>query len=152
MEDVTRGFNHTILCMGQAGVGKTTRLFGRFAWAASCQPGPCCLLTAILRQVLDYGDSRLGSIQIGLSFWEVCGDEVRPAAATCPRPTKGNATGRTAIEHAACHTLVESSLCVLSFRAAQRLLPTSGRMCVGALLGNTPRRGGALSQTSYMDA
>lgn len=77
MEDISRGFNHTIMCMGQTGAGKTTRLFGRFAWAASAQAGPCCLLTAILRLVLDISDARLGAIQLGLSFWEVVGDEVR---------------------------------------------------------------------------
>eukprot|EP00892_Ulva_mutabilis_P001593 jgi/Ulvmu1/11434/UM076_0008.1 len=76
MADICKGFNHTIMCMGQAGAGKSTRLFGRFAWPASSHPGPCCLLTAITQHVLDFCDARIGVFQVGLSFWEIVNDEV----------------------------------------------------------------------------
>ena len=83
MEDIKKGFNHTIMCMGEVGAGKSTRLFGMFAWPASSQPGPCCLLTAVLRNLLDLCDSHVGVFQLGLSFWEIVNDEVCPLV-PCP--------------------------------------------------------------------
>jgi hypothetical protein len=91
-EGLFRGFNQTLLCMGQAALGKTTRLFGRFAWPASRMTGPCCILTSIIRRILAAANSEPGTFHVALSCWEVVSDQVLPDCPTwktCPKQKKG---------------------------------------------------------------
>jgi hypothetical protein len=70
------GFNQTLLSLGTSKLGKSTRLFGRFAWPASQMKGPCCILTAILRRLLSRANYEKGKLQVALSCWEVSCEQV----------------------------------------------------------------------------
>lgn len=73
---LVNGFNHTLLSMGQTQLGKSTCLFGKFAWSASRMKGPCCVLISILRRLLAHASSEQGQVQLALSCWETCCDQV----------------------------------------------------------------------------
>jgi hypothetical protein len=70
------GFSQAIVSFGQTATGKSTRLFGRFAWPALNAPCQLSLLCHVLKLVLRSTSEEQGRLILGISCWELYQNQV----------------------------------------------------------------------------